>query len=145
MPNLKQLICVDVWQFEEKFYNLMPNKAGKILNADWPEVKITFMKNVFYKFPGRVRALQMTSVEAAAETRNESLDFVFIDANHAYDYIKQDINVWLPKVKPGGLICGDDYIDKPNYGVIQAVKERFGKNFKVARKQNMWYSWKEAK
>jgi hypothetical protein len=41
---------------------------------------------------------------------NESLDFVYIDANHAYDYVKQDIELWWPKVKKKGWICGHDYI-----------------------------------
>jgi hypothetical protein len=40
-----------------------------------------------------------------------SLDFVYIDANHAYDYVVQDIDLWYPKVKPGGYLCGHDYID----------------------------------
>lgn len=143
LPGLKKLYCVDVWRFEQKFYDLMPNKSGKILNADWLEVKETFMRNVFFKFPGKVSPMQMTSVEASVKMRNESLDFVFIDANHAYEYVKQDIVAWLPKVKPGGLICGDDYVNKPNYGVIRAVKEMFGENFKVVRKRQMWYSWKD--
>jgi hypothetical protein len=42
---------------------------------------------------------------------DNSLDFVYIDANHAYQYVVQDIQLWYPKVKPGGYICGHDYID----------------------------------
>lgn len=41
---------------------------------------------------------------------DESLDFVYIDANHAYDFVKQDIELWYPKVKQGGYIGGHDYI-----------------------------------
>lgn len=41
---------------------------------------------------------------------DESLDFVYIDGNHAYDYVKQDIEKWWPKVKPGGLVMGHDYL-----------------------------------
>lgn len=37
------------------------------------------------------------------------LDFVFIDANHYYDFVLADINVWLPKLKKGGLLGGHDY------------------------------------
>jgi hypothetical protein len=42
---------------------------------------------------------------------DESLDFVYIDANHAYSFVKQDISLWWPKVKKGGWICGHDYLD----------------------------------
>lgn len=42
---------------------------------------------------------------------NESLDFAYIDANHAYSFVKQDINLWWPKVKKGGWLCGHDYLN----------------------------------
>lgn len=48
---------------------------------------------------------------AANMFEDGSLDFVYIDANHAYDYVVQDIALWYPKVKPGGYLCGHDYID----------------------------------
>lgn len=41
---------------------------------------------------------------------DECLDFVYIDANHAYDFVKQDIELWYPKVKKGGYVGGHDYI-----------------------------------
>jgi cephalosporin hydroxylase len=46
---------------------------------------------------------------------NNSLDFVYIDANHAYNYVVQDIELWYPKVKKGGYLCGHDYIDMDWY------------------------------
>lgn len=39
-----------------------------------------------------------------------SLDFVYIDGNHAYDYVKQDMELWWPKLKVGGLFAGHDYL-----------------------------------
>ena len=41
---------------------------------------------------------------------DESLDFVYIDANHAYDWVVQDIELWYPKVKKGGILWGHDYL-----------------------------------
>lgn len=41
---------------------------------------------------------------------DESLDFVYIDANHAYDYVVEDIKLWYPKVKKGGYLLGHDYL-----------------------------------
>ena len=68
------------------------------------------------------------SVVAAQEFKDGSLDFVFIDANHDYEYVKEDILAWLPKIKKGGIIAGHDYhlntIDFP--GVYKAVHEIFG-------------------
>lgn len=41
--------------------------------------------------------------------KDESLDFIYIDGNHKYDYVVEDINLWFPKVKRGGLVMGHDY------------------------------------
>lgn len=59
---------------------------------------------------------------------DKSLDAVYIDENHIYERVKIDIEHWLPKIKDGGIICGHDYIDRPehNFGVIRAVNEAFG-------------------
>jgi hypothetical protein len=54
-----------------------------------------------------IRGASTVSVDIFA---NESLDFVYIDANHAYDFVKEDIELWYPKVKKGGYVCGHDYI-----------------------------------
>lgn len=66
--------------------------------------------------------IRMPSVEAARQYEDGSLDFVFIDADHAYDCVSADIKAWWPKVKPGGVIAGDDAQGK---GVDRAVREFF--------------------
>lgn len=69
-----------------------------------------------------VKAITLDSVSASQLFDDQSLDLIFLDACHDYDAVKADIAAWLPKVKPGGLIAGDDY--HPNWpGVIQAVDE----------------------
>ena len=59
---------------------------------------------------------------AAKMFLKESLDVVFIDLTHTYEAVKEDIKLWLPKVKKGGYIAGDDYHEHWK-GVIQAVDE----------------------
>ena len=63
------------------------------------------------------------SVDASKRFDNESLDFIYIDANHTYDAIKQDIDVWTPKIKKGGIIGGHDYEYKPLDSDIRTVKK----------------------
>lgn len=50
-----------------------------------------------------------TSARAANLFPDHSLDFVFLDAAHDYDSVCKDIMSWLPKVKVGGVLAGDDY------------------------------------
>jgi predicted O-methyltransferase YrrM len=75
----------------------------------------------------------MDSIEASKQYEDESLDFVFIDASHEYEFVKADILTWLPKVKKGGWIGGHDFTpnDPPTNGVDTAVKEIFGDDYGV--------------
>lgn len=51
----------------------------------------------------------MFSHDAAKEFEDKSLDIVFVDGNHAYQYVLEDLEDWYPKVKEGGIFCGHDY------------------------------------
>lgn len=69
--------------------------------------------------------LRAPSVLAAASVRDQSLDFVFIDADHSYRGAMADLIAWSPKVRPGGLICGHDFGTNPGrfIDVERAVRD----------------------
>lgn len=73
----------------------------------------------------RIRPVKLSSVDASVTYPDESLDFVFIDATHTYDALKEDINAWLPKIKHGGILAGHDYLHGAEFGPLlcEAVKE----------------------
>jgi hypothetical protein len=73
----------------------------------------------------RAKIFRRRSLDAAKLVPDGSCDFVFIDADHSYDGCKADIEAWLPKVKPGGWLCGHDYQnhDFERFGVTRAVDE----------------------
>jgi hypothetical protein len=75
----------------------------------------------------RTKVLHMTSAEAAQLFPDESLDFVFIDADHSYEGCSKDIELWAPKVLPDGVLCGHDYnhVRAEFRGVTRAVDEAF--------------------
>lgn len=74
--------------------------------------------------------IKNNSVDAAKEFDDGFLDFVYIDAGHDYDNVKADIEAWTPKVRPGGIVSGDDYYEFPSGkgGVIPAVNEYVAKH-----------------
>jgi len=63
------------------------------------------------------------SVNASRLFSNASLDWVHLDARHDYVSVKTDIESWLPKVKSGGWISGDDYDNVKWPEVVRAVRD----------------------
>lgn len=93
---------------------------------DWADIKKGFDLNMRdSNLDDFVEVRHMKSEEAALLEQNESLDLVFIDADHTYEGCKKDIDLWWPKLKKGGVMLGHDY--GPHFeGVVKAVNERFG-------------------
>jgi hypothetical protein len=71
-------------------------------------------------------AISLIIADSAAASRlfgDASIDWVHLDARHDYASVKADIQAWLPKVKPGGWLSGDDYDEIKWPEVVQAVGE----------------------
>lgn len=74
-----------------------------------------------------VQPVRADSLRAAKVFPDNSLDLVYVDADHSYEAVKADILAWLPKVKAGGWIAGHDHMEYWNCGgVIRAVAEVLG-------------------
>lgn len=79
-------------------------------------------------------AIKKTSMSALSDFADESLDFVYIDGNHSFKFVTEDIFEWSKKVKKGGIISGHDYVylgsnDKHQVHtkyVVEAYTKAFG-------------------
>lgn len=112
IPGLK-LIAIDNW-------NNKPNTTReKILGMSGEKVTRTKLA------PYGAIVIKKDSLEAVKDIPNESLDFVFIDANHHYQTVRNDIREWSKKVRKGGIVSGHDYyiFNSGNRGVVDAVDE----------------------
>jgi len=97
-----------------------------------------FNGDIFYEFIdntvlsnnyGTFDIIKDTSHNAANQFSNGSIDFIMIDAGHSYDALMEDIKIWYNKVKPGGIISGDDY--GVFQGVTDAANEYFYNQFEI--------------
>lgn len=114
-----EFVCIDPWQ------NGGPDLVGtKFEVKGKDELYHSFLRNVE---PVRacIKPLRMTSLEAADMFEDESIDFLMLDGDHNYPVVKQEIQAYLPKMKKGGIISGDDYLWP---GVMQSVEETIGSN-----------------
>jgi hypothetical protein len=124
VPGL-QLSCVDPW-------NAYSNK--------YPQAKQDriYAEAVARLAPYAVTILRKTSLDALADFADGSLDFVFIDGNHAYDYVAPDIIYWSQKVKSGGIVAVHDYYAFGWSGVMPAVN-----GYVASHDIRPWYVTKE--
>ncbi len=79
-------------------------------------------------FGKRSKIHRQRSEEASSKFLDRSLDFVYIDAQHHFEAVRDDIVRWFPKVKIGGIIGGHDFFEDGDYpfgrfGVRKAVVE----------------------
>jgi Methyltransferase domain len=106
----KRLHLVDPWLF-------MPDKPKAIyggreatsqadMDAIYEQVLARFEDELRR---GRVVIHRETSVGAAPAVADGSLDWVYVDGDHTYDGVRADLEAWAPKLKPSGLLTGDDY------------------------------------
>ena len=74
---------------------------------------------------GVVAIHRASSAEAAALFPDGHFDWVYIDGNHLYEFVSEDLRLYCPKLRQGGLITGDDYREGGRWqgGVKRAVDE----------------------
>ena len=125
------LVCVDSWKY-------IPSTEQPISSqSEFDKVYEEFLQNtkLFNPFMSVIR---LDSVSASDIFPDGTFDFIFIDANHSYESVKEDSTVWLPKAKPGGIIAGHDYFTRVHPGVKKAVDELFPDAILIPE-QNVWH------
>jgi len=68
-----------------------------------------------------VKIVRAKSIDAVRDIELESLDFVYIDGNHCFDYVMEDLIAWSRRVRKGGIVSGHDYYRFKGGGVVDAV------------------------
>lgn len=78
-----------------------------------------------YPMDPMLNVWRMTSRDAAKCFLDGGVDFAYIDANHSFAAVQEDIGLWWPKIRPGGILAGHDYVTHQSigfdFGVVKAV------------------------
>jgi len=101
------------------------------------------------RFGDRSEVWRMTGDDAAERISPRSLDFVYLDARHDRSSVEHDLATWLPRVRPGGVLAGHDYLDGDfpphgDFGVRSAVDGYFagaGLRVHATLADRPWVSW----
>ncbi len=89
------LICIDPWA---AYDHLSQEKQDRRYDK-----AIETLQGLNYEI------IRKPSIEAVTMFKDNSLDFVYIDGNHVFDYVMLDLIHWSYKVKKGGIIATHDY------------------------------------
>ena len=149
-----RMTCVDAWEVQDDNpeydwqYNKKPVfKNGKLVRLEefkhegqvWDhDANEKKFRQEAEQWGDRIKIIKGRSLNVIDQIADQSMDFIFHDSDHSYPFVKNEIEAYLPKLKPGGYSMGDDYNWTP---VKRSVREAFGLNYGVTGK-DVWYAIK---
>lgn len=120
--NIDKFYLIDPCKFyaNDGFANDIMNCKAKVPNNNFNELH-ELIKNELSPWNSKTIFLRKESLNVTnEEIPDGSLDAVFVDGDHSYEAVIEDLKFWIKKVRPGGQLLGDDYwVD----GVRKAVHE----------------------
>lgn len=117
--NIQKLYGIDPYKNYGDPTNIQPSD-------NYFEIFFHKVKNKLEIYNNRFELIRDFSLKAATRFNNGEIDVAFLDANHTYEEVLKDLEAWWPKIKMGGILCGDDYATR-HPGVPRAVNEFFSK------------------
>lgn len=131
------MYLLDSWRYFDNY-----NDAANIDNEK-QLLRMAMTISLLRKHEGRHTVIRDTSKRGSKLFADEFFDFVYIDANHSYESVYEDLECWYPKVKKGGIFAGHDYLDRPPvFGVKSAVDKFLSSytiNFTDEQDFKTWY------
>ena len=106
------LLCVDPWKAYADYHD--PKNLQDKLDTAYDETQRRLA-------PYGCEIQRKTSTAAADGVPDGSLDFVYIDGNHAKSYVLADLHAWAKKVRSGGIVAGHDYEVRKRHDHLQVT------------------------
>jgi len=130
----RRLHLIDPWiadphdQHRERPGNTVPVLTYADPEGDYQSVLKRFAAEIS---AGVVQTHRQFSADAVTSFEDNYFDWVYVDGNHEYEYVKADLELYYPKLKPGGLFLCNDYNFSLYWGdgVNRAVDEFVAKGF----------------
>lgn len=123
---LKNIFLVDPWKSYDKGEYLDGNNTAQNIQDERYKMVVKKMS----KYGDRVKIIRKESLEAVNDFPDDFFDFIYIDANHEYKWVREDLLAWYPKLKVGGIFSGHDY---KNF--VGSKKNRWGESSLCGVKQ----------
>lgn len=124
----RKLHLIDPWKFQGEFPERMYGGSVAKEQSDMDRI-YEHVRNRFNDYQNIILH-RGKSEKVLQDFENAYFDWVYIDGNHYYEYVLNDLQICLSKVKPGGIIAGDDYTwgEKDGFPVKRAVQDFINRN-----------------
>jgi predicted O-methyltransferase YrrM len=157
-PANKEYWCIDLWN-KQAHYEDVAN------NVDH-EAYLRTTKGNLVSFGDRVKYIRDYSTVAVKTFKNESIDFIYVDARHDYMGVMEDMIAYWPILKTGGIMAGHDYMnvqevkaitpyqdwavqsdgsrrtdDKAVRGAVDDFAAKVGRQYGITYRENAWNTW----
>lgn len=103
--------------------------------AQWSQGKLDehlkIAKSLLDNFKYKIIWLRKKSVEAVEDLYDGELDFIYIDGDHSYEGICSDLELYWPKLKKGGLFCGDNMEVGAVANALKKFADKHDQHFEV--------------
>ena len=131
-----RLYCIDPWEAYTDYVEQHTTEGQAELN-DFYKIAKERLQNYNCSF------IRKRSMDALEDFEDNSLDFVFIDGNHTFEYVVNDIAEWTKKVRVGGIISGHDYWNSSDGGyTVKGLTET--EKFKLCQVKDVVNAWTKA-
>lgn len=136
-PNIKKLYGVDPYMAYQDWTAFFHQEA----QDEWWATANKNLKD----WPDRYEFIRKPSEEAVSMWADKSLDFVFIDGDHSYEGARKDFEMYIPKVRSGGVVSGHDYNIADVRNALHNWFETHGQDFSIVTQtcNSAWYWIKE--
>ncbi len=108
------IYCVDTWLGAVEFWTSLADTPERALQLHhgYPQIYYQFLSNVIHTgHQSRITPVPNTSITGAKILKHMGIqaEMIYIDASHEFEDVKADIAAYLPLLKPGGVMFGDDW------------------------------------
>jgi len=158
-PSNREYHLVDVWAKQDN-YDDVANQEQSVQD----KIYATAMENV-KPWEGKIHVCRNFTTNCVQNYQDDYFDFVYVDARHDFKGVLQDMQLWWPKLKQGGIFAGHDYVtqdDGPsrtgqdwtlNYDgsrdetglVVKGAVDQFAasvcRQVAVSYRENGWNTW----
>lgn len=124
----RELHLIDPWHYEDEDVYAGARYGGQAFGKQQEmDERFEYVEERFAEqiSSGVMKIHREYSNVALTSFPHQYFDWIYIDGNHLFEFVKKDIEISLKKVKSGGVVGGDDYRNGGWWrgGVRKAVDE----------------------